>query len=228
MFKEHQVGAVLLMGGTGDRFGNPIPKQFALLEGKPLYRYALQTFLDCGFFDQIIVVCHEDWIEKVEERDLGITVVKGGKTRQESSWKGLCAFSPNPDIILVHDAVRPFVTKEIIEENIQVAILQGAVDTCIPSADTIVFAEERKKISTIPLREQYLRGQTPQTFRTDWLLDAHKKAKEEGIVQASDDCQLLLRAGFPVSIVRGNEENMKITFDTDLVFAKTLLEMNYV
>ena len=223
MFNGHKVGALLLMGGRGERFCSQVPKQFALLGGKPLYRYALHTFLQTGFFDQIVLVCHPDWMEMARGEE-GVCVVEGGATRQKSSFLGVAAFSPMPDFVLIHDAVRPFVTKEIVERNLHAVIAGGAVDTCIPSADTLVFAPGKEKVQSIPNREDFLRGQTPQTFRLSWLLEAQNKAEQEGICNASDDCHLLLNAGFPVSVVRGSEENIKVTVDFDLVIAEALMQ----
>ena len=218
MYEEKRIGAILLMAGVGHRFGSEFPKQFHLLGGKPVYTYALETCLKTGFFDEIILVCHPDWIETMTHG-----VVAGGSTRQQSSYLGLRAFKKRPDIVLIHDAVRPFVTAEILEENIRLAIAHGAVDTCIPSTDTLVYAPGGEKIAKIPNRADYLRGQTPQTFRMDWILEAHEKALADGIENATDDCQLVLRMGHPVHVAKGDEKNLKITSEIDLLIAEKTL-----
>lgn len=225
MFQGHRVGAILLMGGEGIRFGIKLPKQFHHLGGKPLYRYALETFLESGYFDEIVLVCHSDWMANTAE-DIrpGVRVVPGGASRQESSFAGLKAFSPMPRLVLIHDAVRPFATKKILKDNLDAALACGAADTCIPSADTLVFAPGGALLASIPKREDFRRGQTPQTFRTDWIVEAHEKARREGVVNASDDCRLVLEAGHPVAVVAGSEENFKITSEFDLVLAEALLE----
>lgn len=220
MWQGKRIGAVLLMGGEGRRFGSVMPKQFHLLDGKPLYRYALEALVEVGIFDEIVLVCHRDWMGSVE----GARVVEGGQTRQESSYLGLKEFLRKPDIVLIHDGVRPFVTAEILKKNVERAIAVGAVDTCIPSTDTLVYApslgKERRLISEIPKREDYWRGQTPQTFRTEWILEAHERAIREGNENATDDCRLILRAGREVEIVLGDERNLKITSEFDLWLAE--------
>lgn len=217
MFEGKRIGAILLMGGVGQRFGSEIPKQFHLLHGKKVYEYPLQTLVSTGFFDEMVIVSHPDW-PLVSH----VPVVKGGKTRQESSYLGLKALGTRPEIVLIHDAVRPFVTEKIIRENLSTAITWGAANTCMPSTDTLVYAPGKEKISAIPKREEYLRGQTPQTFRRDWILEAHEKALREGIENATDDCSLVFRLGRPIHIVQGEERNMKITSPFDLWIAEQL------
>lgn len=225
MFQDHRVGALLLMGGVGVRFGSKPPKQFHLLRGTPLYCYAMETFLESRFFDEIILVCHSDWIGRVAtEIRPEVRVVPGGTSRQESSYVGLKAFSHAPDLVLIHDAVRPFLTEKIIEDNLSTALSCGAADTCIPSADTLVFAPGGAAIVSIPKRDDFRRGQTPQTFRFDWIVEAHERARREGVKNASDDCCLVLDAGHPVAIVSGSEENFKITSEFDFAIAEALLE----
>ena len=220
MFEGKTVGAVLLLGGEGRRFGGAIPKQFCLLGGKKIYRYALDIFLDLGFFDEILLVVHPDWTDLAHP---GTRVVIGGKTRQESSFRGVMALKKGMDLALIHDAVRPFVTERIVKENVAAAIKWGAANTCVPSTDTLVYAPEGGKITSIPKRAEYLRGQTPQTFRMDWILKAHEKALEDRIENASDDCQLVLRLGKSIHAVAGEETNLKITSKFDLFTAEQLL-----
>ena len=223
MYQGYRIGAVLLMGGSGVRFGEHVPKQFCLLGGKPLYLYALETFLQTGVFDEIVLVCHPDWVKTIEASPL-LRPVSGGLTRQESSRTGLNAFSIAPEIVLIHDAVRPFVSEAIIKANLDAAIAWGAADTCIPTADTLVHAPERNWIGSIPKREEFLRGQTPQTFRYNLIVEAHEKAKQAGISNSSDDCRLVLDLGGKVAVVQGSEENLKITSAFDLSVAEALLK----
>jgi 2-C-methyl-D-erythritol 4-phosphate cytidylyltransferase len=158
-----------------------------------------------------------------ESNNAIVRVILGGRTRQASSYAALKGFTKSPEIVLIHDAVRPFVTESILRENIQQAILHGAVNTCIPTADTLVHAPTKRKILTIPKREEYLRGQTPQTFRMDWAMDAHETALRKGIENSTDDCRLVLNLGHPVQVVLGDEQNLKITSEFDLFIAEQLL-----
>ncbi len=214
------------MGGTGVRFGSELPKQFHRLAGKKVYLYTLEAFLQSGLFEEILLVCPANWMEEVR-RDIAsyavkITLVPGGKTRQESSLNGLLACGESTQIVVIHDAVRPFVSQKILRDNVLGAIEHRAVDTCIPSADTLVFAPNKKIISGIPNRSEYLRGQTPQSFAYPLILEAHLKADAHC---SSDDCSLVLKLGHPVHLVEGSEENMKITSSLDLYLAEHLLRL---
>lgn len=224
MYQGYRIGAILLMGGSGERFGGNTPKQFRLLGGKPLYEHALDTLLRSELFDEIVLVCHPDWLANVDLSS-DLRLVSGGTTRQESSRAGLKGFATPPDIVLIHDAVRPFVTREIILGNLDAAIAWGAADTCISTADTLVYAPEKDSISAIPKREEFLRGQTPQTFRYDLIAEAHKRAKEANLSNSSDDCRLLVDLGIKVAIVQGCESNLKITSEFDFLIAKSLLSI---
>ncbi len=214
------------MGGTGVRFGSETPKQFHRLAGKKVYLYTLEAFLQSGLFEEILLVCPAHWMEEVK-RDIPpylakITLVAGGKTRQESSLNGLLACGDSTKIVVIHDAVRPFISQQILRDNVVGAIQHRAVDTCIPSADTLVFAPQKNRIADIPNRSEYLRGQTPQSFAYALILEAHLKAD---IQTSSDDCSLVLRQGHPVHIVEGSEENIKITSSLDLYIAEQMLRL---
>ena len=218
---ERKVGisAIILMAGTGNRFGSSLPKQFHLLENKKIYLHTLETFTNSGLFDEILLVCHPDWIEEVASESY-CRVVAGGTTRQESSYLGLKACSPNTRYVVIHDAVRPFVSEEILKANVEAVQLHQAVDTCIPAVDTPVISKNGKEIDTIPLRDYYWRGQTPQSFEYALILGAHETTTRKNV---TDDCSLVLEMGHRVGIVQGSEENIKITTEVDLAFAQTLL-----
>ncbi len=219
--------ALLLMGGSGKRFESSLPKQFHNLAGKKIYLHTLEVFLESALFQEIILVCPKEWKSEVEKEishyHICIKVISGGSSRQESSYLGLLACSPLTKIVVLHDAVRPFVTFEILERNKKAAQLFAAVDTCIPSTDTIVHSKDQKEIHYIPPRSEYLRGQTPQSFSYDLILSAHRLALQEGIFNSSDDCALVLKAGYPVHIVNGSEDNIKITTELDLFLAEQIL-----
>ncbi len=208
--------AVLLTAGTGSRFGSSIPKQFHEIDGKKIYLHTLERLMESALFDEIILVCHPEWIDQVQQETNGVKIVAGGATRQESSYLGLLACKAKKHV-LIHDAVRPFVSIRILQDNIEAVKKFGAVDTCTPSPDTIVHSVDGKHITNIPIRAHYLRGQTPQTFAYDLILEAHQKTEKKG---CSDDCSLVLDLGHPVHIVQGEEENFKITTEHDLQIAQ--------
>ena len=223
-----KITGILLLAGTGDRFGSPLPKQFHRLAGKKIYQHTLQQFLASGLFTNIILACPSDWLEQVQVETSHlpqVQLLKGGSTRQESSFLALQACDPDTAIVVIHDAVRPFVSLEILRENVHKAKEYGAVNTCIPSADTLVHAPIPTTISTIPQRNEYLRGQTPQSFRYPVILHAHQAALAQGIHNRSDDCTLVLQTGHPVHIVPGSEHNIKITTELDLYLAEHIYRL---
>lgn len=228
MLNEHRIGGLLLMGGEGLRFGSEMPKQFHRLSGKPVFRVTLEAFLSAGFFDEIVLSCHPDWIELVTleltslQSPIPIRITAGGKTRQESSAKGLLGFLSPPSIVLIHDAVRPFVSKTILTNNALLAIEHGAVDTCIPSADTLVHSPNGQQIEAIPPRSHFYRGQTPQSFSYPLIVKAHAKTT---YTDASDDCRLMLEQGHTVFIAPGDEFNVKITSELDLFLAEQIFRL---
>jgi 2-C-methyl-D-erythritol 4-phosphate cytidylyltransferase len=212
----HAMTAIILMGGSGERFGHATPKQFHFLSGKRVYLHTLDVFVKSALFDEILLVCHPAWIDTVKsEVGACARVIQGGESRQHSSYAGLLACKPTTTHVVIHDAVRPFVTEQILRENVAAAIKHGAVDTCFPSADTIVHSLDGETVASIPKRSHYLRGQTPQSFSYPLILEAHKKATRD----ASDDCSLI---DGPIHIVRGAESNMKITSELDLFLAEQL------
>lgn len=224
-----KIAAILLAGGKGKRFGSPLPKQFHSVGGKPVFLRTLENFVETGFFSYIVIPCPEDRHDFIREQitrakiDLEIRIISGGKTRQESSRLALEACDSDTDYVVIHDAVRPFAGKSIIEKNIQTVLLGNAVDTCIPSTDTIVRSTDGRKIDEIPNRKEFFRGQTPQSFSYSLISSAHKKACKDGIVDSSDDCGLVRRLGIPVFLVEGGEYNIKITSELDLAQAERLL-----
>ncbi len=213
------IKAIILMGGEGNRFGSTIPKQFVRLSGKEIYRHTLDVFLNSSLFDEIILVVHPDFLETVQS---DVTIVSGGRTRQESVYQGLLACGSETEYVVIHDAVRPFISQEILKKNIKAAMAHKAVDTCIPSADTIVHSQDGDQIENIPNRSHYLRGQTPQSFAYDLILKAHETTESKN---ASDDCQLVLDLSHPVKIVEGSSDNIKITHELDLFLAEQLLRI---
>ena len=171
-----RIHALVLAGGSGDRFGAELPKQFVRLAGEPILLRSIRAVAAAGV-DQLIVVTHPAWLREtqglVDSAGLAmpVSIVAGGATRNESTRNGLAALrADDDDIVLIHDAVRPLVPTEVIQRSIE-PILSGradATDTVIPSADTLVIVEGDVVVE-IPERARYRRGQTPQTFRMSVL-----------------------------------------------------------
>ena len=216
------IKAILLISGNGSRFGSRIPKQFLNLSGKKIYRHALETFLAFKEFKTIILVCHKEYIEQVRE-EIGeprVQIIEGGATRQESSYRGLLACGPETSHVMIHDGARPFVSQKMIQDSLNALHSHAAVNTCIPSTDTIVHADTFLAVTSIPDRSKYLRGQTPQSFSYPLILEAHEKAKDRNV---SDDCRLVLELNHPIHIIYGSENNIKITTELDLFLAEQLV-----
>lgn len=227
--KQIKYVAVLLTGGIGQRFGSPFPKQFHKMGGKPIYLHTLETFLQVKVFETIIVPVparHQKEISKEISSvypNENILAIPGGSTRQHSSYLALQMCPEDTDYVVIHDAVRPFVSKKIIQDNLTAVKLYQAVNTCIRSADTLVHSKTDLLIDYIPSRSEFFRGQTPQTFAFDLIVKAHEHALTNGIANSSDDCSLVLNFGHSVKIVEGDEHNIKITSNFDLFLAEQIL-----
>jgi 2-C-methyl-D-erythritol 4-phosphate cytidylyltransferase len=222
---EHYFSALILMGGEGRRMGSSLPKQFHKLGSLKVYQHTLKTFQTSKLFQEIILVCHPDWIDVVrEETPLPVRIIPGGASRQASSWEGLKACNPSCHYVMIHDAVRPFVSLQILQENARAVLKYGAIDTVIESADTLVVTEDGKTLQSIPPRHQLRRGQTPQTFAYPLISEAHAKASPQASLGATDDCRLVIDLGATIHLVEGSEDNMKITTERDLLIAQRLIQ----
>jgi 2-C-methyl-D-erythritol 4-phosphate cytidylyltransferase len=228
---KFNISAIILMGGKGERFGSIVPKQFHNLAGKPVFIHTLEKFICSGSFTEVVLVCPKEWIAEVKkikdlETSTSINVVAGGATRRQSSFQGLLSVRKDTTHVVIHDAVRPFVTQKIIQDNIENAIKYGCVDTCIPSSDTIVHSQDLAYIDHIPARKNFLRGQTPQSFLLSKILHAHKQAELDSENEVTDDCSLITRLGEKVYVANGDEHNIKITTELDLYLAEQILRMS--
>ena len=211
------------------RMGADVPKQFLPLGGVPMLLHSLRAFDRAPSVDAVIlVVPHEeqrraltDVIERYGVKKVQ-KVVAGGETRQQSVYNGLKETGPDVEIVVVHDAVRPFVTEDLIEQSIQAARKGGGAIVAIPMKDTPKQAGPDRQIQRTLDRNELWLAQTPQTFRRDLLLEAYEKAAIERL-QATDDAALVERLGHKVGIVAGTWENIKITTPEDLVIAEAIL-----
>lgn len=221
MHNQKKVSAVILMAGIGSRLSSEKPKQFHRVHGKHLYLYTVHTFESIEEIDEILLVCHPDWIHLVKKECPNHRVIEGGSTRQESSFRALLALKT--DIVLFHDAVRPKVSKEIIKKNIHLVEKKRAINTCIEPADTLAIKDSNTTIESIPLREKFFIGQTPQTFLYPLIYQAHVEAKKRSEKTRTDDCSLVLALGHPVHVVEGHTQNFKVTTQSDLEQMRYLL-----
>lgn len=226
--------AIILAGGNGTRMGSDIPKQFIDIYGKPLVIHTLESFDSNSNIDAIAVVCKEGWHEdlKIWIRKFGINkvkwIVQQGETRQESTYNALCKLKgecSEDDIVIVHDSARPLISQRIIDDNVAGAKEYGAVDTVVPTADTIISSKDDETIDFVPVRKELYLGQTPQSFRYGLILKAHEKAIESNKQNSTDDCQLVLSLDEKVHLVNGDKLNFKITTFEDLLLLKSVIKI---
>ncbi|HEY7825674.1 MAG TPA: 2-C-methyl-D-erythritol 4-phosphate cytidylyltransferase [Candidatus Acidoferrales bacterium] len=230
-----RIAAILPAAGLGTRMGADKPKQFLELDGMPLIIFTLRRLAACrGITDFFISTRAEDVVfleDMVAKAGLGrpARVVHGGDTRQQSVSNALAQVDPATEVVLVHDAVRPFVTPEQIDRVIAEARARGAAILGIPAIDTVKEVKRASLpedvaliTSTIP-RERVVLAQTPQAFSYSLLRDAFRKAREDDAT-ASDEAALVERFGHDVFVVLGSERNFKITRPADMDLARFYLD----
>ena len=224
--------ALLIAGGSGNRMGQDIPKQFLSVNERPVIVYTLEAFQNHPEIDAIAVVCIEGWDQVLwaYARQFNITklkhVVPGGKTGQESIRNGVMELEKHydpKDIVLIHDAIRPMVSAEIISDNIRVALKYGNAITVIPCAEAMMQTEDGiVSVGSYP-RDRLKRTQTPQGFRIGDICDLHRKALESGITNSVASCTLMVEMGRQVYFSAGSEKNIKLTTLEDIDIFKALL-----
>jgi len=229
--------AIITAAGLGKRFNgkgtDELPKQFIPLSGKPIIVYPIQSFEGSDLIQEIIVVVPESWVEYTKNEIVdkyGLKkvskVIAGGTQRQQSVEKGFHSISSRPQIVVVHDGVRPFVTLDIIEEVVAEAGKSGGAIAAFPSTDTIKKSSPEQFIENTAPRDNIWFAQTPQAFRYDVLKQAFEKASEDGYL-ATDESQLVERLGMEVKLVKGSKYNIKITTPEDLEMGKLILKTDF-
>ncbi len=222
------VSAVIPAAGSGRRLGRPVRKQYIKLCGKPLLAHTLDAFEKCPDVDDIVLVvppgdeefCLREIVEghhisKVRE------IVGGGDRRQESVFNGLMALGDDTSIVVIHDAVRPFIDPEDISGAIALCGECGAVVTAIPVSDTVKVSDGRVVEGTLDRSRLWL-AQTPQVFRLNLIMEAYRRAAEDNFT-ATDDSSLVERTGTEVRIYVGSGRNIKVTTPDDLRMAELIL-----
>lgn len=224
--------AMIIAGGTGNRMHQDIPKQFLTVNEKPVIIYTLEVFQKHPAIDEIIVVCIEGWEQILWAyiRQFNITkvsmVVPGGACGQESIYHGLVALEKEhkpEDIVLIHDAIRPMVSEEIISDCINKTMEHGSAITCIPCAEAMLVTEDQLSSEELFNRDNLKRTQTPQGFPIGKLLDVHRRALEKGITNSVASCTLMIEMGEQVYFSKGSEKNIKLTTVEDIDIFKALL-----
>lgn len=228
----------ILAGGKGTRMGyTDMPKQYLYIGNKPIIIHTIEKFLINARFDKIYIGVPEEWMPHTKDivnKYIGVSerieFVVGGSDRNGtilniiSSVKKVKGINDD-DVIVTHDAVRPFLTHRILNDNIDSAIEFGACDTVIPAADTIVISNDKEFLSEIPERDKIFIGQTPQSFNINLLLENYSVLNESQKSILTDACKIFVLNGVNVKNVAGESFNIKITTPFDLKMANAILEM---
>ncbi|MGR2753262.1 SDR family NAD(P)-dependent oxidoreductase [Agromyces arachidis] len=232
MTVEHTV-AVVLAGGVGARLGLGVPKQLIRVAGKAIVEHTIESLHRNPLIDEILVMMHPDSLDEVDHL-VGSArfpklraVLPGGATRNDTTWLALESLPDDPRVkVLLHDAVRPFIDDRIISDCVHALDEYDAVDTAIPSADTIIQVDEGL-ISDIPVRSRLRRGQTPQGFRLGTIRRAYELASSDPAFAATDDCGVVFKylPEVPIRVVEGSAENMKVTEPLDLHIADKIFQL---
>lgn len=226
--------ALIIAGGSGNRMGQDIPKQFMHVDNCPIIIHTLKAFQIHPDIDSIAVVCLSGWETVLQSyaNQFSITKLKwifpGGKNGQESIYNGIKGLKDagglDEDLILIHDAVRPLISQDIISSNIAICKSYGYAITGIKCREAILESEDGFSTTVSIPREKLIRTQTPQTFRLKNILAAHYKAREEGITNSVASCTLIAELHLAeMHIVPGSEKNIKITTTEDLEILKALM-----
>ena len=223
---------LLIAGGSGNRMHQDIPKQFITVNERPVIVYTLEAFEKHPEIDAIAVVCIEGWEQVLwaYAKQFNITklqyVIPGGKNGQDSIRNGVYELEKHfdtDDLVLIHDAIRPMVSAEIISDNIRVAREYGNAVTVIPCAEAMMQTENGiKSVGSYP-RDRLKRTQTPQAFRIGDICDLHRRALEAGITNSVASCTLKIEMGEQVYFSTGSEKNIKLTTVEDIDIFKALL-----
>jgi len=228
-----KVYSIILASGKGERFDYYKPKQFIKIAGKTLLEHTLDAFENNSAIDEIILVINplcKDLTENIIINNHYKKIKKilnGGETRKESSFIGVNSINDDDAKVLIHDAVRPFISDRIINECVEALDRFSAVDVAIKSADTIIQINDENIINNIPQRNYMMRGQTPQAFRVGLIKKAHELSEKEGNFEFTDDCGLIVKYNLAdVYVVNGEETNIKITYPEDIFLADKLFQIN--
>lgn len=222
-------GAIIVGAGTGNRMGLGYNKVLADLCGRPVIEWTVRNFIQSGLIDNLVLVINPNDQKEMKDifssfKDLiDLKIVYGGETRQDSVYNGIKALSDDVEIVLIHDAARPFITKDIIERSILHARKYGAGCAGIQAKDTIKIVDRNNTIVSTPERNSLWHAQTPQAFKKDIISDAYEKASKRGLT-ATDDAGIAEEAGYKVTMFEGSYKNIKLTSKEDLELGKYFLD----
>ena len=224
---------LIIAGGVGARMKQAVPKQFMTVFDKPVIAYTMEKFENHPSIDVIAVVCLEGWENILESyaKQYNITklkhIIPAGKVGQESIKNGIFELEKHYDknsIVLIHDAIRPNLSQEIITDCIEVTNKNGNAIVCVPCQEAMLETEDKISSSSSYPRDNLKRTQTPQGFVLEKIINAHKKALSMGITNSIASCTLMIEVGEKVYFSQGSEKNIKLTTPEDIEIFKALLK----
>lgn len=220
--QKSKVIAILLAGGSGNRFGADRPKQFLEVDGCTVLEHSIRAFHRSPLVDEMVIITRQDFVDEVRQIASAYPKVKhvrpGGKERYHSTLSALEVCTEGDDLLLIHDAVRPLVSEAIISRCVEALGTYDAVGVAVPSTDTIVRVDENECIvETLP-RVVLRNMQTPQGFRQKVLRQAFDLGLQDPCFAPTDDCGVVrtYQSHVPIRIVEGEVTNIKITYPKDL------------
>jgi len=223
--------AIIVAGGTGDRFGAATPKQFLPLLGKPLLAHALAPFESCESIESLVLVLPAGGFAGYRETmapfygHKPVRVVPGGATRQDSTWEGLRAIDRDGGaLVAVHDGARPLADSELIARVVTAAAETGAAIAGVPVVETLKEVSGDDTIVGTVDRRRFCRAQTPQCFRVELLRRGFDEARADGFI-GTDEAALVERVGATIRVVVGSEHNIKVTSPEDWARAETFMKL---
>jgi ribitol-5-phosphate 2-dehydrogenase (NADP+) / D-ribitol-5-phosphate cytidylyltransferase len=224
--------AAVLAGGLGTRIGGDVPKQLIPIAGKPILEHSIAAMQRSPLIDEILVVMAPGYLDQVRALvetggyDKVSQILPGAETRNGSTAIALAALGDQECNVLLHDAVRPLVSQEIIAANVAALVHSQAVHTAIASADTVIQVDPaRNRLVDVLPRHLLRRAQTPQSFRLSTIRTAYAMAARDPAFTATDDSTVVLRylPGVEIAVVEGHERNLKVTEPIDVAIAEMLL-----
>jgi 2-C-methyl-D-erythritol 4-phosphate cytidylyltransferase len=222
--------AIITAGGSGKRFMSDIPKQYHLLDGVPIIVRTIQQFELSPVISDIVISVASDFIPLINQyiSDYKITkiseVVSSGDERQDSVYNALQTSTANSaDIIMIHDAVRPFISQNLIQSLFDATLIYGAVFPGLPPKETIKQLRPDGMVTKTLDRDSLIAVQTPESFKREIIIKAFSTAKDSGLI-GTDSSSLVENIGIDVHTIPGEENNIKITTLIDFTFAKSILE----
>lgn len=222
------IGVVIPAAGQGKRMKSKVNKLFLKLQGIPILAHTISLFVDHSDIGQIVVVTREDEMNFCQTDVINryfsenIKVIAGGKSRRQSVFYGLQAFSPTIDYVIIHDGARPLLPKFLVDRVISTVKEHNAITLGIRLKNTVKKVDKNGYIKTTPPRNSLSSIQTPQAFSYDLITKAHRQVSYQ--LPITDDASLVENIGYPVKVIEGSDDNIKITTQFDLLISRVILK----